>query len=55
MEQMCQVRETEPGVPAREQVPTHGVFVIDEADLDEVSGGGGRAGGVIGDRIGTYE
>ena len=38
MKRISQVRETEPGVPAREQVPTHGVFVIDEADLDAVSG-----------------
>jgi hypothetical protein len=46
MDQMSEVRETKPGLPAHEQVPTHGVFVVDQADLDEVSGGGGQTGGV---------
>jgi hypothetical protein len=55
MKQMFAVRETVPGDPAREQLPTDGVCVIDEADLDEVSGAGGRTGGVGGDLIVSHE
>jgi hypothetical protein len=55
MKQMFGVRETEPSGPVGEQLPAHGVFVIDEADLDEVSGAGGRSGGVFDDLIVSYD
>jgi hypothetical protein len=36
--------------PVREQVPVQQAGVIGKADLDQVSGGGGSPGGVLGDR-----
>jgi hypothetical protein len=55
MKQMFGVCESEAGSSAREQPPAHGVCVIDEADLDEVSGAGGRTGGVGGDLIISHD
>lgn len=36
--------------PARDAMSAQQLTVINEADLDQVSGGGGAPGGVLGDR-----
>ena len=52
MKQKSQVRNPNkvPATPARSWVQNESVDVINEADLDKVSGGGGLSGGVLGDR-----
>lgn len=55
MKQMSKDRS--PGTVAapqpRDQVPARPADVISEADLDKASGGGGKAGGVVGSRAHT--
>jgi hypothetical protein len=51
MKQISQSQEsvTEP-TPPRDRTPTTPFGAISDADLDMVSGGGGKAGGVVGSR-----
>jgi hypothetical protein len=39
--------------PARDRMPAEPVGLVSDADLDKVSGGGGKAGGVVGSRACT--
>jgi hypothetical protein len=51
MKQMSQIHNytTEP-TPARDGMRVEPIAAISDADLDKVSGGGGKAGGVVGSR-----
>jgi hypothetical protein len=51
MKEMSQVHDpaTVPP-PARDRIQVESVGMISDADLDKVSGGGGKAGGVVGSR-----